>query len=80
MAGGAYLSAKKGASELVSKHCCRSPGVVASIFCGPRRVALHTQISNLHKTSFTFTDHHENLVHVPIDVPAPCIQHIINQS
>lgn len=45
MAGGAYLSAKKGAMLLASKHFCRSAGVVASIEDGPSRPAEETHTS-----------------------------------
>ena len=45
MAGGAYLSAKKGAMLLASKHFCRSAGVVASIEGGPSRPADETHTS-----------------------------------
>lgn len=45
MAGGAYLSAKKGARLFVSKHFCRSAGVVASMDGGPKRPEEQTQTS-----------------------------------
>lgn len=45
MAGGAYLSAKKGAIEWVSKQRCKSSGVVSWIEGGPSKPEEQTQIS-----------------------------------
>src|SRR3569833_1769343 len=47
MAGGAYLRAKKGASECCSKHLCRSLGVVSAMEGGPSSPDEQTQTSSL---------------------------------
>ena len=45
MAGGAYLSAKKGAYVFASKHFCKSAGVVLVMDGGPRSPELQIQTS-----------------------------------
>lgn len=51
MAGGAYFNAKKGAMELVSKHFCRSLGLVSASEGGPSKPELVTHTSSLLRLS-----------------------------